>query len=74
MHHVWEHAGIAHPLIDIKDGQAAIDYLAGQGLFTDRKKHPLPCLVLLDLNLPGKNGFEVLNGCGCRLNLNRCRL
>jgi len=60
MQNVWELAGIQNPLIDVKDGQEAIDYLAGRNSFTDRKKHPLPCLVLLDLNLPGKNGFEVL--------------
>ena len=60
MQHVWEIAGIKQPLIIVKDGQEAIDYLAGKGAFADRKKSPLPCLVLLDLNLPVKNGFEVL--------------
>lgn len=60
MQHVWELAEIQNPLIDVKDGQEAIDYLAGRNTFSDRKKHPLPCLVLLDLNLPRKNGFEVL--------------
>ena len=61
MQHVWERAGIAHPLIDVSDGQQAIDYLDGNEQFKDRKKYPLPCLVLLDLNLPRKSGFEVLD-------------
>ncbi len=43
-----------------KDGQAAIDYLSGKGQFADRQQHPLPVLVLLDLNLPRKSGHEVL--------------
>jgi len=60
MHYVWELAGIPNPLIDVKDGQEAIDYLEGKGHFSDREKYPLPCLLLLDLNLPGINGFEVL--------------
>jgi CheY-like chemotaxis protein len=43
-----------------KDGQQAIDYLAGHGKFADRQAFPLPCTVLLDLKLPHKMGLEVL--------------
>ena len=60
MRYAWELAGIPNPLVEVKDGQEAIDYLSGQGIYSDREKHPLPCLLLLDLNLPGKNGFDVL--------------
>src|SRR5262249_21297458 len=42
------------------DGAGAIDYLAGKGEFADRTKYPLPCLLLLDLKMPYKDGFEVL--------------
>src|ERR1043166_4930133 len=52
--------GLRDPLITVGDAQQAIDYLSGTGSFADRAAHPLPCLVLLDLNLPIKNGFEVL--------------
>jgi CheY-like chemotaxis protein len=44
----------------VKDGNAAKDYLAGNGPFANRRSHPLPGLVLLDLNLPYWSGFEVL--------------
>jgi CheY-like chemotaxis protein len=43
-----------------EDGEAAIDYLAGNGKFADRAQHPIPTLMLLDLKLPYVNGFEVL--------------
>lgn len=42
------------------DGEAAIEYLAGTPPYDDRDRYPLPELVLLDLKLPRKNGFEVL--------------
>lgn len=44
-----------------RDGQEVIDYLQGLGAFADRVAHPLPRLLLLDLNLPRLSGFEVLS-------------
>lgn len=53
-------AGIANRLELVRDGQEAIDYLAGDGRFADRDAFPLPFLVLLDLKLPQLSGLEVL--------------
>ena len=41
-------------------GQDALDYLFGRDAYADRDAHPMPNLVLLDLKLPGMDGFEVL--------------
>ena len=60
LQHVLTRAGIHNPLEIVKDGKAAKDYLAGDGPFADRAVHPLPGLVLLDLNLPYWSGLEVL--------------
>jgi len=56
----WQETAIPNPLVTVQDGQQAIDYLAGRGEFADRSRHPLPCLVLLDLKLPMRSGFDVL--------------
>ena len=56
----FEDAGITLPVQVVTDGQMAIDYLGGAGLFADRAKFPLLSLVILDLKLPRKSGFEVL--------------
>ena len=44
----------------VNDGQAAIDYLAGAGQYSDRSRFPTPYVIVLDLKLPRKSGFEVL--------------
>ena len=42
------------------NGQDALNYLFGRGEYADRITYPMPNLVLLDLKLPGVDGFEVL--------------
>jgi CheY-like chemotaxis protein len=44
----------------VTTGEAALDYLLRRGVYTDASKSPLPDLILMDLNLPGLSGFEVL--------------
>ena len=51
---------IANELIVAEDGQAALDYLFGEGPHQNRALEQLPTLVLLDINLPKVDGLEVL--------------
>lgn len=53
-------AGINNELRIVTDGQQAIDYLTGEKQFRDRCEFPLPGLVLLDLKMPYRSGFDVL--------------
>ncbi len=54
-------AGLVNPVHVASDGDMAVDYLQGNGVYCDRAKHPLPVLILLDLKLPRRSGHEVLN-------------
>src|SRR5579872_1468914 len=56
-----ESAGLLYPVIVARDGQEAIDYLAGRPPYEDRPNHPLPALVMLDLKMPRMTGFDVLS-------------
>jgi two-component system, response regulator len=51
---------ISNQIVTVKDGAEALDYLFGTGIYADRDLSTMPTLVLLDLNLPKIDGFEVL--------------
>lgn len=44
----------------VEDGQELMDYLLHQGSYSDASRAPCPDLVLLDLNMPRKDGREAL--------------
>ena len=52
--------GITCPVHVVGDGETALDYLEGRGAYADRDVNPVPTLLLLDLKLPRRSGFEVL--------------
>jgi len=56
----FQKAGLGNVLKVVRDGEQAIDYLGGRGIYAQREKFPLPFLLLLDLKMPGTDGFEVL--------------
>lgn len=53
-------AGLPARLYWVSDGTEAVAYLEGDGKFNDRSEHPLPDLIVLDLNLPRMGGFDFL--------------
>jgi len=56
----FKEGGIRYPLNVVRDGEEAISYLSGLGRYSNRECYPFPALFLLDLTLPGTDGFEVL--------------
>jgi CheY-like chemotaxis protein len=56
----FEKARITNPLHVAHDGEEALEFLFATGSYAHRANVARPQLVLLDLNLPKKNGLEVL--------------
>lgn len=53
-------AEVVNQVVRVENGDEAINYLLGQGRYADRMLFPLPFVILLDLRLPGTDGWEVL--------------
>jgi len=56
----FQKAGYENTVLDVPDGEKAIEYLRGENHFSDRARFPIPTLLMLDLKMPKINGFEVL--------------
>jgi CheY-like chemotaxis protein len=56
----FQRSGLKNPIIRCEDGDSALDYLHRRGPYADPETSPQPGVILLDLNLPGTDGREVL--------------
>jgi CheY-like chemotaxis protein len=56
----FEEAKLANELKFVEDGVELLDYLYRRGKYTDPKTSPRPGIILLDLNMPRKDGREAL--------------
>lgn len=51
---------IKNNIFTVKDGEDLMEFLRNLGKYSDKTQYPLPDLILLDLNMPRKNGMEAL--------------
>jgi CheY-like chemotaxis protein len=57
---IADHAPHLEVVGEVTNGEQVIAYLEGSGAYADRKKHPLPELLILDMRMPRMTGMEVL--------------
>ncbi len=57
----FRRSGLKNPIYRCADGDEALDFLYRRGRFSDPATAPRPGVILLDLNLPGTDGREVLS-------------
>lgn len=57
----FRRSGLKNSLVRCEDGEQALNYLFRRGEYADPAKSPRPGVILLDLNLPGTDGRQVLN-------------
>jgi CheY-like chemotaxis protein len=55
-----EESRVLNRLNFVEDGVQLVDYLNGKNEYSDREAYPMPGLILLDLNMPRKDGREAL--------------
>lgn len=58
--YTFKKIGVTDPIHLLSDGVQAIEYMMGEGKFTDRKKYAYPTFIMTDLKMPKKDGFAVL--------------
>ena len=57
----FRRSGLKNPVVRCEDGEEALDYLYRRGAYAAPERSPRPGVILLDLNLPGTDGRQVLS-------------
>lgn len=60
MREALEESKLLNRIEVVENGEELLDYLYNRGEYSDREKYPSPSLILLDLNMPKKDGREAL--------------
>jgi CheY-like chemotaxis protein len=56
----FRRALLPYDIYVVRDGEQVVEYLTGCGPYADRHRFPFPDILVLDLKMPIKSGFEVL--------------
>ena len=56
----FKKVGVPKLLVCVPDGEDAIEYLKGAGIYSNRMEYPLPCLLITDLKMVKRTGFDLL--------------
>jgi len=56
----FDKAAVNSKVIRLSDGDQAVSYLRGDPPYDERVAYPLPSVMLLDIKLPRRSGFEVI--------------
>lgn len=60
MERAFRHNGVRDPIHFVNSGEEAMDYLSGLGRYADRALFAYPTFIISDLNMPGADGFAML--------------
>ncbi|SRR5579885_2139236 len=60
MARAFQKAKLNSKLVRVNDGDRAVSYLGGEEPYGDRTMYPVPAILLLDIKLPKRSGFEVI--------------
>ena len=56
----FREVGVKDPIHTVNGGREAIAYMMGEGKYSDRSLYAYPTFITIDLKMPGRDGFAVL--------------
>jgi len=57
----FKKAELKNNMFIVNNGEEALKYIRNEGEYEDKDEHPVPDIILLDINMPKADGFQVLD-------------